>query len=167
MRFVASFCSGSVVPSASCPSAITIFFFFIFIILQRFYARICNPFSLYTPKNFTSFILSRTLCHAQWATCHGSVKVCRTRTQKAGTAHTFFVCAIPALCFLISRFSGWNSPEFVLPKLLPGSYSSCGRTSESINSQISSLPCLVSAENGMIIVPGCTPSPSRIALTFF
>ena len=78
-----------------------------------------------------------------------------------------FVCAIPALCFLISRFSGWNSPEFVLPGRLPGSYSSCGRTSESINSQISSLPCLVSAENGMIIVPGCTPSPSRIALTFF
>ena len=60
-----------------------------------------------------------------------------------------------------------KSTGFVLPGLLPGSYSSCGRTSESISSQISYLPCLVSAENGMIVVPGCTPSPSWIALTFF
>ena len=152
----------------SCPSAITIFFFFIFIILQRFYARICNPFSLYTPKNFTNFILSRTLCHAQWSTCHGSAKVCRVRTQKAGTAHTFFFCMCdPRPAFYSLPFFQLKSTGFVLPGLLPDSYSSCGRTSESISSQISSLPCLVSAENGMIVVPGCTPSPSRIALTFF
>ena len=121
MRFVASFCSGSVVPSASCPSAITIFFFFIFIILQRFYARICNPFSLYTPKNFTGFILSRTLCHAQWATCHGNVKVCRTRTQKAGTAHTFFFCmcdprpVFSNLPFFRLKFTGFVLPGRVCP----------------------------------------------------
>ena len=87
--------------------------------------------------------------------------------RKSGNRTRFlYVRSRPAFSSL-PFFPAKISPEFVLPKLLPGSYSSCGRTSESINSQISSLPCLVSAENGMIIVPGCTPSPSRIALTFF
>ena len=45
--------------------------------------------------------------------------------------------------------------------------SSCSNTNESTSSQISSLPCFVSAENGIMMVPGSTFNPTRIAFTCF